>query len=42
MIAKHGGDVYGNRGVVLDFSVNINPLGTPDFIKRPWHQALMT
>ena len=40
MIAKHGGDVYGNRGVVLDFSVNINPLGTPDFIKKAMASSL--
>ena len=25
----HGGDIYRNRGV-LDFSINVNPLGTPD------------
>ena len=40
MIAKHGGDVYGNRGVVLYFSVNINPLGTPDFIKKAMASSL--
>ncbi len=28
---KHGGDIYNNR-VELDFSVNLNPLGTPDEI----------
>ncbi len=26
----HGGDVYGNKGVELDFSVSINPLGMPE------------
>lgn len=31
---RHGGDVYGNRNVKLDFSININPLGMPDFIKE--------
>lgn len=25
----HGGDVYGNKGVIHDFSVNTNPLGMP-------------
>ena len=28
----HGGDVYKNR-VTLDFSANVNPLGTPDRVK---------
>ena len=27
---EHGGDIYGNPGVTLDFSVNTNPLGLPD------------
>ena len=26
---EHGGDIYGNPGVRLDFSVNTNPLGLP-------------
>ena len=26
---EHGGDIYRNR-VELDFSVNLNPLGTPE------------
>lgn len=26
----HGGDIYGERPVRLDFSVNVNPLGTPE------------
>ncbi len=30
----HGGDVYQNRNVILDFSVNINPLGMPGEAKR--------
>lgn len=34
MRRRHGGDVYGNPGVSLDFSVNVNPLGMPDFIRR--------
>ena len=29
----HGGDIYG-RDIRLDFSANINPLGTPDSVKR--------
>lgn len=31
---RHGGDVYRNRNIVLDFSVNVNPLGMPDFIRE--------
>lgn len=34
MRQRHGGDIYGNPGVSLDFSVNVNPLGMPDFIRR--------
>ena len=30
---NHGGDIYGNK-VILDFSVNINPLGMPDSAKE--------
>ena len=30
----HGGDIYGNPGVELDFSVNTNPLGMPDEVRR--------
>lgn len=26
----HGGDIYGNRKVRLDFSINVNPLGMPE------------
>lgn len=29
----HGGDIYRNPGCI-DFSANINPLGTPDSVKR--------
>lgn len=29
----HGGDIYRNRGVT-DFSVNSNPLGTPESVLR--------
>lgn len=31
----HGGDIYRNRNVELDFSVNVNPLGMPNFV---WEQ----
>ena len=31
---EHGGDVYGNPHLALDFSVNVNPLGMPDGVKR--------
>lgn len=31
---RHGGDVYSNQGVFCDYSININPLGMPDFIKN--------
>ena len=30
----HGGDVYRNEKIRMDFSININPLGMPDFIKQ--------
>ena len=30
MITEHGGDIYGiDRPDILDFSINVNPLGTP-------------
>ena len=35
---EHGGDIYGNQNITLDFSVNINPLGMPD----PVRQALIS
>jgi threonine-phosphate decarboxylase len=31
---EHGGDIYGHTGVALDFSVNTNPLGMPEGVKR--------
>ncbi|MBR4906334.1 MAG: aminotransferase class I/II-fold pyridoxal phosphate-dependent enzyme [Clostridia bacterium] len=34
----HGGDVYQNR-VALDFSANVNPLGTPEPVKAAIRQA---
>ena len=30
---EHGGDVYGNTDICLDFSVNTNPLGMPPQVK---------
>ena len=32
----HGGDIYRNRNVELDFSINVNPLGMPNFV---WEAA---
>lgn len=31
---RHGGDVYRNRQVELDFSININPLGMPEAVRQ--------
>ena len=31
---EHGGDVYGDRPIRLDFSVNTNPLGMPESVRR--------
>lgn len=35
----HGGDVYRNH-VDLDFSINVNPLGTPECVKEALHRAV--
>ncbi|MCM1136447.1 MAG: aminotransferase class I/II-fold pyridoxal phosphate-dependent enzyme [Clostridium sp.] len=35
----HGGDVYRNH-VKMDFSVNINPLGPPESVKKALHKAV--
>ena len=35
----HGGDVYRNQ-VDIDFSVNVNPLGTPECVKEALHRAV--
>ena len=32
--SEHGGDIYANSGITLDFSVNTNPLGMPEAVKR--------
>ena len=37
----HGGDIYGNR-VRIDFSVNVNPLGTPKEVTAALHSAVNT
>ena len=31
---EHGGDVYGQNTIKLDFSVNVNPLGMPEAAQR--------
>jgi len=31
---EHGGDIYGSGEIILDFSVNLNPLGMPAEIKN--------
>lgn len=36
----HGGDVYRNRDVRLDFSVNLNPLGMPKEARRAAAESL--
>lgn len=35
----HGGDIYRNH-VDIDFSINVNPLGTPDSVKQALHRAV--
>lgn len=30
----HGGDIYGNDRILLDFSVNTNPLGLPERVRQ--------
>ena len=31
---EHGGDIYGDRPIRLDFSVNTNPLGMPEAVQQ--------
>lgn len=31
---KHGGEIYNNKNIQFDFSVNINPLGIPALVKE--------
>ena len=35
----HGGDVYRNH-VDIDFSINVNPFGTPECVKEALHKAV--
>lgn len=38
----HGGDIYGDAAVELDFSVNINRLGMPQAVRDAvWHRRLL-
>lgn len=38
---RHGGDVYRNREILLDFSINLNPLGMPEFIRNAAIRGVM-
>ena len=33
MRQQHGGDIYGEKKIRLDFSVNTNPLGMPETVR---------
>ena len=37
---EHGGDIYTNRGIELDFSVNLNPLGPPELVRSALRDML--
>ena len=37
---EHGGDIYTNRGIELDFSVNLNPLGPPEQVRSALRNML--
>lgn len=37
---EHGGDIYTNRGIELDFSVNLNPLGPPEEVRSALQSML--
>ena len=39
MMGIHGGDIYKNH-VLIDFSVNINPLGIPKSVKDVLHETV--
>ncbi len=39
MLQRHGGDIYRNK-TAIDFSVNINPLGMPDTVKKALSEAV--
>lgn len=36
----HGGDIYSDPNLTLDFSVNVNPLGMPDFVRAAIEKSL--
>lgn len=36
----HGGDIYGEKKILLDFSANINPLGTPPGVLKAVEESL--
>ncbi len=38
-MVRHGGDIYGNKNITLDLSVNINPLGHPPCIDEALARA---
>lgn len=38
--SRHGGDVYRNQNVELDFSVNLNPLGMPVFVREAAEKSI--
>ena len=38
---EHGGDIYGNLNIELDFSVNINPAGPPKAVQRVLQEMLV-
>ncbi|MCI8453154.1 MAG: aminotransferase class I/II-fold pyridoxal phosphate-dependent enzyme [Lachnospiraceae bacterium] len=41
MRAVHGGDTYSKPAVFLDYSVNLNPFGMPDFVKEAARESLV-
>lgn len=36
----HGGDIYAEKDDVIDFSININPLGMPDSVRQAAEKAV--
>jgi threonine-phosphate decarboxylase len=36
----HGGDIYAENRKIIDFSVNVNPLGMPESVKRAAREAV--
>ena len=37
---RHGGEIYGEKTIQYDFSVNINPLGMPEEVRRELRENL--